>query len=81
MIIYDKIPKTELNEFTMFFNMAKEDIVENKYELHSFISNEIEKVSAIVSAALNPVFNKMADEIKELDNNKIEKIIDFIKKK
>ena len=46
----------------------------------AFISNQIERITTISSATLKPVFDKIANELANMDDAKIEKIIKVLDK-
>lgn len=68
------IPEYELAEFNMIIDMVRDDAIKNFYEPHAFIANQIEKYKKLLETALENVSNKLADEVINLDEDKLEKL-------
>lgn len=74
------IPYEEIIEFKHLLSIKKADYMTNYSTPQAFISNQIERITTIGSATLKPVFDKIANELANMDDSKIEKIIKAIDK-
>ena len=68
------IPEYELGEFNMIIDMVRDDAIKNEYELHAFISNQIENFGNILNVVFENASNKVADEIGKLDEDQLKKL-------
>ena len=68
------IPEYELVEFNMIIDMVRDDAIKNEYELHAFISNQIENFGNILNVVFENASNKVADEIGKLDEDQLKKL-------
>lgn len=74
------IPYEEIVEFKHLLSIKKADYMANYSTPQAFISNQIERITTISSATLKPVFDKIANELVNMDDAKIEKIIKVLDK-
>lgn len=74
------IPYEEIVEFKHLLSIKKADYMANYSTPQAFISNQIERITTIGSATLKPVFDKIANELANMDDAKIEKIIKVLDK-
>ena len=79
-IVSSYIPEKEMKELNMLLEMKGGDVLKNEYELHSFISNQVERFGSLIGINATPALEKLADAINNLDENKIEKIVKLIDK-
>ena len=68
------IPANEINELKGMIDLKQRDIMTNQYEIHSYISNQIERITEIGSIVLKPVLDKLATELENMDEKDIEKL-------
>lgn len=68
------IPKEEINELKTIIDFKRSDAVANAYETHSFISNQISRFGNLIGVTLKPFAEKIANEIENMDESKIEKL-------
>ena len=68
------IPANEINELKGMIDLKQRDIMTNQYEIHSYISNQIERMTEIGSIVLKPVLDKLATELENMDEKDIEKL-------
>ena len=68
------IPAKEISELRGMIELKQRDIMTNQYEIHSYISNQIERITQVGSVVLKPVLNKLATELENMDDSKIEKL-------
>ena len=75
------IPERELKEFKMILNMVESDVIQNEYEIHSFIGNQIDRILDVASAITQPSFNHLRELIEGVDANVLNDFITNIVKK
>lgn len=68
------IPKEEINELKTIIDFKRSDAVANAYETHSFISNQVSRFGNLIGVTLKPFAEKIANEIENMDESKIEKL-------
>ena len=68
------IPVKEISELRGIIDLKQRDIMTNQYEIHSYISNQIERITEVGSIVLKPVLDKLATELENMDDSKIEKL-------
>ena len=68
------IPASEISELRGMVDLKQRDIMTNQYEIHSYISNQIERITEVGSIVLKPVLDKLATELENMDDSKIEKL-------
>ena len=61
-------------------DLKQRDIMTNQYEIHSYISNQIERITEIGSIVLKPVLDKLATELENMDEKDIEKLSNKVEK-
>ena len=72
--IMQMIPEKEISEFKMLCDMKKSDIIQNKYEMHSFIIDQVDRFGTLIGVTLKPVLDKLTTELENMDDSKIEKL-------
>ena len=68
------IPAKEISELRGMVDLKQRDIMTNQYEIHSYISNQIERITQVGSIVLKPVLDKLTTELENMDDSKIEKL-------
>ena len=68
------IPAKEISELRGMIDLKQRDIMTNQYEIHSYISNQIERITEVGSIVLKPVLDKLATELENMDEKDIEKL-------
>ncbi len=71
-MLVKNINQIELKEFNMVLQMTCDDVMTNEYELHSFISNQVERFGKLIGITISPI-------LEQLDVSKIQNMIDNIK--
>ena len=74
------IPAREISELRGMVDLKQRDIMTNQYEIHSYISNQIERITEIGSTVLKPVLDKLATELENMDDEKITKLSKALEK-
>ena len=72
--IMQMIPEKEIAEFKMICDMKKSDLLQNKYENHAFISDQVERFGTLIGVTLKPMLDKLATELENMDDEKITKL-------
>lgn len=70
-VIYSYIPEKELKEFQMILEMIENDVVQNEYETHAFISNQIERFGELVGRFADPAVSKLIELFNNTSDDKI----------
>ena len=68
------IPANEISELRGMIDLKQRDTMTNQYEIHSYISNQIEHITEVGSVVLKPILDKLATELENMDDSKIEKL-------
>lgn len=71
------IPYEEIAEFKYLLGLKKQDYMTNHYEIHSFISRQIDRLKVLGEPIVSAI-NKKLDGISKEDVNKV---VDFVKEK
>ena len=74
------IPMEEIAEFKFLLAKKKEDILTNKYEIHSFITEQVDRFKALGEATLTPLANVVKEKLDGLSEEDLGKIVEFAKK-
>lgn len=74
------IPAREISELRGMIDLKQRDTMTNQYEIHSYISNQIERITEVGSIVLKPVLDKLATELENMDDSKIEKLSKVLEK-
>ena len=75
-VIYSNIPERELKEFRMILEMVESDIIQNEYETHAFITNQVERFGELFGHIANPALMKLSEVIENMDEKTINRIVD-----
>ena len=73
-------PAREISELRGMVDLKQRDIMTNQYEIHSYISNQIERITEVGSIVLKPVLDKLATELENMDEKDIEKLSKALKR-
>ncbi len=74
--IFEMIPKKEIDEMNKVVEKTYDDFMTNYYETHSFIANQVQRATAVLSVVLKP----LAEKISAMDEKEIQKSVDKILK-
>lgn len=73
------IPERELKEFRMILDMVENDVIQNEYETHAFIANQVERFGELAGVALKPAIEQLNKTLENMDEKTVENIIDKLK--
>lgn len=74
------IPEKERVTFKTILDMKQDDLMTNKYELHSFIADQVATIYPEFTKALTPLIEKATEKLETLDESKIEKMLNRVMK-
>ncbi len=74
------IPAKEIEELRTMVKMKQDDILFNYSNPQNYISEQIERVTEVGSVILRPVLDKLAIELENLDDAKVNKIVKALEK-
>lgn len=78
--IMQMIPEKEIKEFKMICDMKKDDLLFNQSTPKAFVNQQVERVSTLLGVTLKPVLDKLATELENMDDSKIEKLSNKVEK-
>lgn len=75
------IPYEEIVEFKHLLSIKRSDLLTNRYEIHSFITEQVDRFKALDEATLTPLISAVVDKIDEIPKEDLNDIInEFVKK-
>ena len=78
--IMQMIPEKEIAEFKMICDMKKSDLLQNKYENHAFIADQVERFGTLIGVTLKPVLEKISEQIENMSDEDAEKFANKVEK-
>ena len=73
------IPIEEIAEFNHLLSIKKNDVLTNRYEIHSFITGQIDRFKALGEATLTPLVDAVSKKLDSLSDDDLRKILDDYK--
>lgn len=73
------IPVDEVAEFKYLLGLKRQDIMTNRYEIHSFITEQVDKFKALGEATLTPLTEAVNKKLDDIPKEDLEKIVEFAK--
>jgi len=74
------IPVGEIAELRSMVDMYRNDVIANYANPQSYIANQVERVSTILSVTLKPVMDRIATAVENMDEKDIEKLTNKVEK-
>ena len=75
------IPYEEIAEFKHLLSIKRSDVLTNRYEIHSFITEQVDRFKTLGEATLTPFMDALSKKLDEIPNADLEgKILEFAKK-
>jgi hypothetical protein len=68
------IPVSELVELNRLIEMKVDDTLTNSYEIHGYVQSQVDRFATLAGITLKPILEKIADEVDNLDEDKINKL-------
>ena len=78
--IMQMIPEKEIAEFKMICDMKKSDLLQNKYENHAFIADQVDRFGTLIGVTLKPVLEKISEQIENMSEEDVEKFTNKFEK-
>ena len=69
------IPDRELKEFDVILDMVRNDVIQNEYETHAFIANQVERFGELAGVVLKPAIEQLGKAIENIDEKTVDNII------
>lgn len=76
---YSLIPAEEIAEFKFLLAQKKNDIFTNRYEIHSFITEQVDRFKTLGEVALSPLMDVVSKKIDGISEEDFGNIIEFVK--
>lgn len=73
------IPYEEIVEFKHLLSIKRSDVLTNRYEIHSFITEQVDRFKALGEATLTPLMDVVSKKLDSLSNDELRKILDDYK--
>ena len=73
------IPIEEIAEFNHLLSIKRNDMFTNRYELHSFITEQVDRFKTLGEATLTPLMDVVSKKLDSLSNDELRKILDDYK--
>ena len=78
--IMQMIPEKEIAEFKMICDMKKSDLLQNKYENHAFIADQVDRFGTLIGVTLKTVLEKISEQIENMSEEDVEKFTNKVEK-
>lgn len=69
----------ETSEFKYLLNLKRQDIMTNRYEIHSFITEQVDRFKALGEATLTPLLDVVSKKLDEIPKEDLNKVVEFAK--
>lgn len=73
------VPFAEMAEFNHLLEAKKNDLLVNKYEIHSFITEQVDRFKALGEATLTPLMDVVSKKLDEIPKEDLDKIVEIAK--
>jgi hypothetical protein len=73
------IPESEVKEFNIILEMVRNDTIQNEYEIHSFISKQIDNFGKTFGYIVKPAIEKLSYVIDNIDEKTVHSLVDKLK--
>lgn len=78
-VILSSIPENEYKEFNIILDMVRNDVLQNEYETHAFISNQVERFGELFGAIAKPAIEQLTKTLENMDEKTIDKMVNKLK--
>ena len=78
-IIVGNISEREHQEFSMILDMVRNDTMQNEYEIHAFISNQVERFGELLGHVVKPALNRFGETLENMDEKTIDTMVGKLK--
>lgn len=73
------IPYEEIVEFKHLLSIKRSDILTNRYEIHSFITEQVDRFKALGEVTLTPLVEVVSKKLDEVSKEDLDKVVEFAK--
>ena len=73
------IPIEEIAEFNHLLSIKRNDVLTNRYEMHSFITEQVDRFKALGEATLTPLMDVVSKKLDEIPKEDLDKVVEFAK--
>ena len=73
------IPAEEIAEFKFLLAQKKNDIFTNRYEIHNFITEQVDRFKALGETTLTPLMDVVSKKLDEIPKEDLDKVVEFAK--
>lgn len=73
------IPIEEIAEFNHLLSIKRNDVLTNRYEIHSFITEQVNRFKTLGEATLTPLMDVFSKKLEEIPREDLDKIVEFAK--
>jgi len=73
------IPIEEIAEFNHLLSIKRNDVLTNRYEIHSFITEQVDRFKALDEATLTPFIDTLSKKLDEIPKEDLDKVVEFAK--
>lgn len=73
------IPISEISEIRTLIDMHKSDIMQNMYELHAYISRQVERFGTLINTLVEPFMEVVQKKIADIPQEDVQKVVEFAK--
>lgn len=80
VILTVQIPEREIKEFRMILDMVENDVMQNEYETHAFITNQVERFGELFEHIAKPALDRLSEVLENMDESTVDKMVNKIQK-
>lgn len=73
------IPIEEIAEFNHLLSIKRNDVLTNRYEIHSFITEQVDRFKTLGEATLTPLMDVVSKKLDEIPKEELDKVVEFAK--
>lgn len=70
---------SEISEIRTLIDMHKSDIMQNMYELHAYISRQVERFGTLINTLVEPFMEVVQKKIADIPQEDVQKVVEFAK--
>ena len=74
------MPQREVISFETILKMVFDDFIQNNYENHDFISNQVQRIVDIFTATTSPLIEKIKEKVENMTEEDIDKLGNKVEK-
>lgn len=71
------IPIEEIAEFNYLLDLKRKDVYTNRYEIHSFITEQVDRFKALGETTLTPFMDVVSKKLDEIPKEDLDKVVEF----